>query len=54
MRREVEERGRPKSADAATVVVALCDINSPEPHCANFIGNVRDALLCHHHTLASK
>lgn len=56
MRREgeVEERGRPKSADATTVVVALCDINSPEPHCANFIGNVRDALLCHHHTLASK
>lgn len=47
-------RGRPKKTDATTVAVALLDINSPEPHCANLIGNVSAAMLCLHHMLASK
>lgn len=48
------KRGRPKKTDATTVAMAFWDINSPEPHCANLIGNVSAAMLCHHHTLASK
>lgn len=48
------KRGRPKKTDATTVAVALWDINSPEPHCANLIGNVSAVTLCRHHTLASK
>lgn len=50
----VEERGTPKKTDATTVAVALWDIISPEPHCANLIGNVSAVMLCRHHTLASK
>lgn len=50
----VGERGRPKKTDATTVAMALLDINSPEPHCANLIGNVSTVMLCLRHTLASK
>lgn len=51
---EAEERVRPKKTGATTVAVALWDINSPESHCANFIGNASAFMLCRHHTLASK
>lgn len=48
------KRGRPKKTDATTVAMALLDINSPVPHCANLIGNVGAVMLCLDHTLASK
>ncbi len=41
----MEGRGRPKKTDATTVAVALLDINSPKPHCANLIGNVSAVML---------
>lgn len=49
-----KKRGRPKKTDATTAAMALWGINSPEPHCANLIGNVNAVTLCRSHTLASK